>query len=151
MRKPFAVAGLGIALCSAIGFAADSIRQPMDRADEALARNIARNPDNQGLRNALDHHRTNRERQATRGKNQAPGQQKAGLRGGNSAQQSSAGGADRAQGDHGQSVDRVGSLDKVEKVDRAARPDTVERVDRVVRPEVAARPERPDPPGRAKR
>ena len=122
MKALISVVGVTAALCSATVFAdPDPTHQPMQRADESLVRNIAKNPDNEGLRNAFDRHATNRERQATRGRNQAPGQQKL-----------------RADAERAPLADRV-AVERVERVERPDRPD---------RPDRPERPDRPDRPHR---
>ncbi|HYT15610.1 MAG TPA: hypothetical protein VEL80_04405 [Burkholderiales bacterium] len=125
MKKLVGVVGTMV-LCSTTAFAdPDPTRQPMDRAIEQIGENIAEHPDNRGLQNALDHLRTNRERQATRGKNRAPGQQ---LESGNSEnKEKTYAGVERAQ--------------LSDRVERADRPDRADRLDR---------PDRPDRPGSSK-
>ncbi len=124
MKVLVAIIGVGVAVCSAAAIAdPDPTRQPMDRAIEKVSGNIAKNPDVEGLQNALDHLRTNRERQATRGKNRAPGQQQ--LESGNSGnKEKTHAGVERAQ--------------LSDRVERADRPDRADRLDR------------PDRPGRSK-
>jgi len=125
MKKLVCVVGTAVVLCSAAAIADPSpTRQPMDRAIEKVGENLAEHPDNRGLRNARQRLQDNQVRQATRGRNQAPGQQRA---------PSSAGSVESPAG-----VERVQLSDRVERVDRPDRPDRSDR------------PDRPDRPGRSK-
>ena len=128
--------GMAMAMCSASAFAdPDPTRQPMDQAIERVGENIGRNPDNRGLQNAGTRLLENRARQATRGKNRAPGQQRLGLH--DAGQRESLAGPERAQ-----------APQRAERPDLPARP---ERPEVPARPERPERPERPDPPGQSRR
>jgi hypothetical protein len=120
MKKLIGVVTMGVVLGSAAAFAdPDPSRQPLDRAIERVGENIAEHPDNEGLQNAINHLLDNRARQAARGKNQAPGQQK---REPSSAEHKEIGG----------DVERPQVVDRAESIDR---PETA------ARPDVSARPE----------
>jgi hypothetical protein len=112
-----------VALVWSAGVLADPTNVPMEQAGKRLDRNIARNPDNQGLRNASQRLIDNQVRQSTRGRNRAPGQQRL-------------------------EVSRVERTERAERVERVERPERVERVERPERVERAARPERVERPER---
>ena len=119
MKKLVGVAAAAVVLCSATAFA-DPSGEPMDRAIEKVSENLAEHPDNRGLRNARQRLQDNQVRQSTRGRNQAPGQQ----RESSSAEDiESPAGAERAQ-----LPDRV---EAVGRPDRPGRPDTVGRPERL--------------------
>lgn len=130
MKKLIGVVAMGGILCCATAFAADPNppQVPMERALESLNKNIAKNPDASGLQNAKERLLDNRKRQATRGKNHAPGQQK---------REPSSAELKKTSGD----AERTQVVDHVERVDR------VERVERIDRPEPPARLEHPAHPG----
>jgi len=133
MKKLIGVVTIGVVLGSAAAFAdPDPSRLPMDRAMESVNKNIVKNPDARGLRNASERLEENRTRQGTRGKNHAPGQQK--------HEPSSA--EHKATG---------GNAERTEVVDRVERAELPDRVERVERPERVDRPEHPVHPGRPQR
>ncbi len=121
MKKLIGVVAMGGILCCATAFAADPNppQVPMERALESLNKNIAKNPDASGLQNAKERLLDNRKRQATRGKNRAPGQQKPKP---SSAEHKETGGdAERTQ-----VVDRVEHVDRIERIDRPEPPARLE-------------------------
>jgi len=146
MKKVVVVAGMGVALCSAIAFAdPDPTRVPLENAAANVSAKSAENPDNKGLANATRHIVIeNIPRQQAKRENHPPGQQK---KEANAADKGGAGqdkGADRAQ-----VADRVDRVERVEKVERPERPERPEKPDR---PERSARAgvDRPVPPGHNK-
>lgn len=111
------------ALALSSGALADPTNVPMERAFETHVRNLARNPDNPGLVNSSERLIENKRRQADRGRNHAPGQQRR---------------------------EAVEHVEKVERVERPERPERPERVEFVTARDFgrAHRPERPDRPGK---
>jgi len=129
MKKLIGIVTIGVVLGSAAVFAdPDPSRLPMDRAIESVKKNIEKNPDVEGLRNARERLLENRRRQTTGSKNQAPGQQKHGP---SSAEHKETG----------------GDAKRTEVVDRVERAELPDRVERVERPERVDRPEHPVHPG----
>ena len=130
MKKLIGIVTMGVVLGSAAAFAdPDPSRVPIDRAIESVNKNIVKNPDVRGLRNAQQHLIENQVRQRTRGKNHAPGQQKHEP---SSAERKETGG----------DVGRPQVVDRVESIDR---PETA------ARPDLSARPELPMSTGRPRR
>jgi hypothetical protein len=75
MKTIVSMAGIAaVALSTAV--LADPTNRPMERASQQLLENIAENPDNQGMPNAVLRLQENELRQSTRGRNHAPGQQR---------------------------------------------------------------------------
>jgi hypothetical protein len=114
------------------GAIADPTNVPMEQAFETHVRNLARNPDNPGLVNSSEQLIENKRRQADRGRNQAPGQQRAE-------------GVERVE-----KVEKVEKVERIERVERPERPERPERVDFVSARDFgrAHRPERPERPGK---
>ena len=113
MKKILSVTGIAALLLCSSAFA-DPTNIPMQQGLVSVQRNIARNPDNEGLQNARDRIIENAVRQESRGRNHAPGQQ-------------------RIEGV--ERVERVERPDRIERVDFATRFE----IDRAHRPD---RPQR---------
>lgn len=109
MKKILSVAGIA-ALAFSFTALADPTNVPMEQAFISVNRNIAKNPDNEGLRNANERLQENERRQADRGRNHAPGQQQV------------------------ERVERVERPDRIERVDIATRAE-IARVHRPDRPQ----------------
>ncbi|SRR5216683_6018452 len=127
MKKLIGVVGGAAVFCAAMAFAADpNPSRGLDRALEQVEENIAKNPNAKGLPNAVIRLKENKIRQATRGKNHAPGQQK-------------------------QATSRVEPKDTSNGAERTPPVDRVERVERLERPDRPEHPDRPDRPERPHR
>ena len=147
MKKLIAVAGMGVALCSATAFAdPDPARVPLANAIEKVTENQAEHPGNRGLANARTKLVRNAVRQADKRANHPPGQNKAPVKGKTADGQSSGGSAGGGRDGGRGGSDRAQVVERVERTERAERPERVERVEKVDR--VAARPDRPDHPSR---
>ena len=75
MKTILTMSGI-VALAFSAAVIADPTNVPMEQGFESVGRNIARDPDNEGLRNANERLLENQRRQADRGRNHAPGQQR---------------------------------------------------------------------------
>jgi len=144
MKKLLSVVFGAAALACSVNVLADPTNVPRANARERLAENAARNPDARGLQNAQARLAGNDQRQSTRGRNQAPGQQKRTTRGAGSNH-----GVARLE--RNQPVERVERVEKVERVERPERVERVERPERVERAERVERVERPARPERVER
>lgn len=130
MKKVIVIAGMSMALCSAVALAdPDPAVVPLDNAAARISEKAAENPDNKGLANALHHIVIdNIPRQQAKRENHPPGQNKAGA-------------SDRVQ-----TVERVERVERVEKAERPERPERPDRPDRSAHAGI----DRPVPPGHNK-
>jgi hypothetical protein len=123
MRFLYRVLAVGVPLCLAAAWAADSRppHEPTVQGLQSVSKNVAKNPDNRGLQNARDRLIANIVRHETRDK---------------SARKET-----RSTGGESGRPEQIGRAEPMERVERVDRP---ERVEKPERPERAERPDRPE-------